>query len=156
MISARGHGIESFDGRVKEEPACKPDSVGGARASPGGHLSEGLRRPSGALALVRPTRDLERATLERSLLGLAPGGVCRAGPIARSAGELLPHRFTLTGGEPPAVCFLWPFPRVAPPGCYPAPRPVESGLSSRRRSTGTSPAPPSRGRPAGSSTSHQV
>src|SRR5207302_1480809 len=116
----------------------------------------GLRPSPGALALVRPTRRLGRAALERLLLGLAPGGVCRAGPVARSAGELLPHRFTLAGGEPPAVRFLWHCPRVAPPGCYPAPRPVESGLSSRRRSTGTSPAPPSRGRPAGSSTSHQV
>ena len=26
--------------------------------------------------------------------------------------------------------FLWPFPRVAPPGCYPAPCSVERGLSS--------------------------
>jgi len=30
------------------------------------------------------------------LFGLAPGGVCRAGAVARAAGELLPHRFTLT------------------------------------------------------------
>jgi len=30
-----------------------------------------------------------------SLLGLAPGGVCRAATVARRAGELLPHRFTL-------------------------------------------------------------
>ena len=30
------------------------------------------------------------------LFGLAPGGVCRAGPVTRIAGELLPHRFTLT------------------------------------------------------------
>jgi len=45
------------------------------------------------------------------LLGLAPDGVCRAGPVTRAAGELLPHRFTLTCGEtPPAVCSLWHFP----------------------------------------------
>src|SRR3954466_13501953 len=53
------------------------------------------------------------------LFGLAPGGVCRARPVTRPAGELLPHRFTLTsnpsqascaGAE--AVCSLWhcPYP----------------------------------------------
>ena len=31
-----------------------------------------------------------------ALLGLAPGGVYRATPVTRSAGGLLPHRFTLT------------------------------------------------------------
>jgi len=38
------------------------------------------------------------------LFGLAPGGVCRAGPVTRAAGELLPHRFTLTArrASPPA------------------------------------------------------
>ncbi len=30
------------------------------------------------------------------LFGLAPGGVCQARPVTRPAGELLPHRFTLT------------------------------------------------------------
>jgi len=43
----------------------------------------GGRGPEG---LVRPTRELPRAAVERSLLGLAPGGVCRAEPVARSAG----------------------------------------------------------------------
>ena len=37
------------------------------------------------------------------LFGLAPGGVYRARPVTRPAGELLPHRFTLT-------------PRIAPRG----------------------------------------
>ena len=31
-----------------------------------------------------------------SLFDLAPGGVCLAKPVTRPAGELLPHRFTLT------------------------------------------------------------
>ena len=31
-----------------------------------------------------------------ALLGLAPGGVCRASRVAPAAGALLPHRFTLT------------------------------------------------------------
>ena len=33
------------------------------------------------------------------LLGLAPSGVYRAGAVTRAAGELLPHRFTLTARE---------------------------------------------------------
>ena len=41
------------------------------------------------------------------LFGLAPGGVYRAGPVTRAAGELLPHRFTLTARYRAAVCFLW-------------------------------------------------
>src|SRR5206468_8964110 len=43
------------------------------------------------------------------LLGLASGGVCLATPVTRSAGALLPHRFTLTTARV-AVCFLWHFP----------------------------------------------
>jgi len=71
------------------------------RGPGGGHLS---RRASGSprraaasrfTRAVRPTRQLGRATLERCLLGLAPGGACRAGAVARAAGALLPHRFTL-------------------------------------------------------------
>jgi hypothetical protein len=75
-----------------------------------------------------------------SLLGLAPGGVCRAVAVACDAGELLPHRFTLacalSGHRRSALCCT--FRRVTPPGCYPAPCPVESGLSSvsRPRSPG--------------------
>jgi hypothetical protein len=34
-----------------------------------------------------------------SLFGLAPSGVCLARPVTRPAGELLPHRFTLTPRE---------------------------------------------------------
>lgn len=51
-----------------------------------------------------------------------------------AAGELLPHHFTLarTGylSQPLAVCFCGTFRRVTPPGRYPAPCPVELGLSS--------------------------
>ena len=43
------------------------------------------------------------------LLGLASGGVCRAIPVTRNAGALLPHRFTLTTARV-AVYFLWHFP----------------------------------------------
>jgi len=45
------------------------------------------------------------------MLGLAPDGVCLAGPVARSAGGLLHHRFTLAGsgvnhclGNTPLCC----------------------------------------------------
>src|SRR4029450_9633447 len=102
-------------------------SCPGPRAG-GDHLSERSRERPGAEALVRPTRELGRAVLERSLLGLAPGGACRAEPVTRLAGDLFPPRFTLTARA--AVCSLWRFPRVAPPGCYPAPCPAESGRSS--------------------------
>src|SRR4051812_40973315 len=66
----------------------------------------------GAVAdtLQRPTHELGRTTLERSLSGLAPGGVCLATTVARRAGGLLHHRFTLTSGGPEAVCSLWHFP----------------------------------------------
>src|SRR5205085_4494544 len=81
--------------RRAEEFACKPDPVLPRNGS-GDHLSEGLAAHRGSSrALVRPTRKLGRAVLERFLLGLAPSGVCRAGSVTRSAGELLPHRFTL-------------------------------------------------------------
>src|SRR4051812_10671726 len=49
-----------------------------------------------AARLQRPTRELGRAALERSLSDLAPGGVYLAAPVARHAGGLLHHRFTLT------------------------------------------------------------
>jgi hypothetical protein len=72
-----------------------------------------------------------------SLLGLAPDGVYLAEPVTRIAGGLLPHRFTLACSNGPegsirhrrsALCCT--IHRVAPPGCYPASCPVESGLSS--------------------------
>jgi len=69
------------------------------------------------------------------LLGLAPGGGCLAARVTTSAGGLLHHLFTITGAAwaAPAVCFsVALFRRVTPPGCYPAPCPVEPGLSSPR------------------------
>ena len=88
------------EGRA-EEPACKPDPVRPPCGGPGDHLSQRSRAASLFTSAVRPTRELGRAALERSLLGLAPGGACRAEPVARSAGELLPHRFTLTARSEP-------------------------------------------------------
>ncbi len=79
--------------------ACKPDSVRDPKA-PDGHFSG----TTVARRLVRPTRKsvTDRASPWRPcgpaapLFGLAPSGVYRARPVARPAGELLPHRFTLT------------------------------------------------------------
>ena len=44
------------------------------------------------------------------LLDLAPSGVYLAVSVARDAGALLPHLFTLTSLLRLAVCFLWHFP----------------------------------------------
>ena len=136
-----------------EEPACKPDPVPGTEV-PAAAISLGAQAVSRRAAAsrftraVRPTRQLGRAALERCLLGLAPGGACRAGAVARAAGALLPHRFTLT--PPPrkskrgAVCFLLRLREVAPAWVTPAPCPAESGLSSTARcaTAAARPAPP--------------
>ncbi len=102
-------------------------------------------RAAVADSLVRPTRELGRATLERSLFGLAPGGVCRAARVAPGAGGLLHHRFTLTAGRSRwRSAFCGTFPRVTPGGCYPPPCPMESGLSSARFLMGSATRPPGR------------
>ena len=46
--------------------------------------------------IKRPTRELERTTLNVPLFGLAPGGVYKASAVTDGTGELLPHLFTLT------------------------------------------------------------
>ena len=71
------------------------------------------------------------------LLGLAPGGVCLARLVAQPAGELLPHRFTLTArtnlrSSARRFAFCCTFPDLAAGGRYPPPCPAEPGLSSRR------------------------
>src|ERR1700741_1198035 len=72
-----------------------------------------------------------RASRIALLFGLAPGGVYRAGPVARVAGELLPHRFTLTAREGGGLVSVARIRGVPPPGRQPAPCPAEPGLSSR-------------------------
>ncbi len=69
------------------------------------------------------------------LFGLAPSGVCQAKPVTRPAGELLPHRFTLTPASRSApwrsvFCGTFPSRDQSGGGRYPPPRPTESGLSS--------------------------
>ena len=52
------------------------------------------------------------------LFGIAPGGVCLAGPRHRGRGALLPHRFTVTASRPKtlrtAVSSLWHSPSGRP------------------------------------------
>jgi len=112
------------------QTACKPGSVRATRGFPwiarDGH-SSGTRLTA---RLARPTRATRRERLRghgakwvfipcrRSpLFGLAPGGVCRAAPVARGAvrfcrtisplpAELRVDLARLTLGAR-AVCFLW-------------------------------------------------
>jgi len=72
-----------------------------------------------------------------ALLGLASGGVYRAEPVTRSAGALLPHRFTLTssrslesGRDDRRFTFCGTVPVLTNGGRYPPPCPVKPGLSS--------------------------
>ncbi len=76
-------------------------------------VSRRLKRPTRKSITDRANPWAAEIGNPAPLFGLAPGGVCRARPVARSAGELLPRRFTLTeAGRRPAsaVCFLWHFP----------------------------------------------
>ena len=126
------------------ERAYKPNSVAPTRL-PGESGRSSIwdadcsTPPAAYPGLGRATRD--GAALRRPacpMLGLAPGGVCLAGPVTRTAGGLLRHPFTLAPASPsqgmpgrPALCCTCR--RVASPGRYPAPCSTEFGLSSRRR-----------------------
>ena len=99
------------------QPACKPGSVWPRRlAAPrrGGHSSW----TRVATRLTQPTRTAGRKLprglpLVPSLFGLAPGGVCRAAPVARRAVGSYPTLSPLPRRDPKAgraVCFLWHFP----------------------------------------------
>ena len=99
-------------------------------------LSAGDGHSSGTAVtdgLKQPTRKHGRAVLDASLFGLAPGGVYLASGVTVGPGELLPHPFTLTclclrSGRRTSLCGT--FPGVTPAGRYPAPCPLEPGLSS--------------------------
>src|SRR4051812_35726918 len=108
-----------------------------------GTVGDHPSRDAVAGTLVRPTRELGRAALERSLSGLAPGGVYRAATVTRRAGGLLHHRFTLTTARRRwRSAFCGTVPRVTSGGCWPPPCPVEPGPSSKE-----SPPPRSPGQP---------
>ena len=94
--------------------------------------------PLGATSPLRssnlPGPDAGRVM--RSLFGLAPGGVCRAGLLPDSRCALTaPFHPCLIPCGPSAVSFCCTFRRLAPPRRYLAPCPVEPGLSSAPAST---------------------
>jgi hypothetical protein len=90
--------------------------------------------------LKQPTRGLERAALScpttarRPLRGFAPGGVYLATTVTgRAVGSypaVSPLPPTRVAGRRSALCCT--IRRIAPPGRYPAPCPMELGLSSRQ------------------------
>src|SRR5258708_11334460 len=107
----------------KEEPACRRGSVPALRRATAIHLgspspatSSGLPAGSGG-----PPSNACAAGLAARLLDLAPCGVYRPARATSGAGELLPHRFTLTA--PPrrrtAVCSPSHFPAAQPQSALP-------------------------------------
>ena len=105
----------------------------------------GPASPPGSSGL--PGAQTERAA-PRPCLALLRMGVAWPAPL------LVPPVVSYTTFSPwPQACargglFLWPCPRLSPPGSYPAPCPVERGLSSDCPSRG---GPRSPGRPTGQS-----
>ena len=132
MVDAGG----TVPGRGKGR-TCKPGFVPHRQRRRG---DDHFSRTPVARRLWQPTRGCGRngpfrgdLAADSPLLGLAPDGVYRAEPVTRSAGELLPHRFTLTGGFPcRRSVFCGTFPDLTAGGRYPPSRPAEPGLSSRQ------------------------
>lgn len=82
----------------KKEPACKPGSV------PIRYIPDKRRPFIWDVRYRTPLATYPEASSgplsSASLFGLAPNGVCQAGSVARTAGELLPHPFTLACAPP--------------------------------------------------------
>jgi len=99
---------------VRDEPACKPDSVTGPESPVATiHLAQPLPADSCDLpADHRAGRSTAQLT-EVSFLDLAPGGVYLATTVTCRTGGLLHRRFTLTRVKR-AVCFLWHLPAGRP------------------------------------------
>ncbi len=106
-ISIRSNGMNSvLQKRVRSGPISRvlyprPIKDGVMAISLGSRLlgpSSGLpgsRRRAGPARGINRTHEAA-GRIHCSLLDLAPGGVCLARLVAQPAGELLPHRFTLT------------------------------------------------------------
>jgi hypothetical protein len=119
------------------ERTYKPGSVTTACRNRRSRATISLERRLPAASSSRPGsgdwtgRPVPASRPDSSLLGLAPSGVYRARPVTRPAGELLPHRFTLTAGKTRRrSAFCCTFPDLTAGGRYPPQRPVEPGLSS--------------------------
>jgi hypothetical protein len=130
--------------QAADESACKPGSVGRRTTEvvcrPGDHPS----RVAVADNLLRPTRELGRAALKRSLSDLAPGGVYQAAQVTLGAGGLLHHRFTLAAGCPVAVCSLWHCPAGHPGWALPTTLPCGARTFLGEQPKGHSTRPPGR------------
>ena len=137
----------------RDELACRPGSVSAHLAvlrSATIHL--GLPLPTASCGLPADSGgppSIVRAGARLAtgaLLDLAPGGVYRAAPVARRAGGLLHHRFTLTTAAEAdvAVCSLWHCPAGHPGWVLPTTLPFGARTFLEES--------PPRGRPASSST----
>jgi len=104
--NAKEGGLISRIGRPEKTGPASRERRPKRADKPGSVESGHFSRAAVARCLKRPTRKDLRAGPARDgcpsffLRGLAPGGVCRARPVARPAGALLPHRFTLTRRRP--------------------------------------------------------
>ncbi len=116
------------DGRRQVSARNKPSSV----PLRGRIIHLGLPLPTASCGL--PGTQAERAT-PRSLFGLASGGVCQRLAVTRSPVRsyrtLSPLPVPLGGHRRSTLCCT--FRRLTTPGRYPAPCPVELGLSSGSR-----------------------
>src|SRR5690606_2570599 len=90
-VAGRGGRVGLYAGFCPRAPCG--DAVGGHPSRP--TVTGRLQRPTRRHRTGHPPAPARAAAA--ALLGLAPGGVCRATPVTRGAGGLLPHRFTLTG-----------------------------------------------------------
>ena len=129
-----------------EEPACKPDPVRPPRGGPAA-ISLGARAPRRRSPAPCGLPGSSDGPPSRSLLGLAPGGACRAGTGRPAAGELLPHRFTLTardGSRDGGLLSVALSARSPPPGSpqHPALRSPDFPRPIRRSPAAARPAPP--------------
>ena len=89
------------------------------------HLGPASPPGSSSLPGARTERAAPRPCLALLRMGVAWPAPLLAPPVVSYTTVSPWPRTRIRGG-----LFLWPCPRVSPPGCYPAPCPVERGLSS--------------------------
>ena len=122
-------------GGVSEcQAACKPGSVSARRRRRPSICDGGCPPPEATYPeAARDAPAARRSAPPPLYLVLLRAGLAQPAGLP-TAGALLPHHFTLTAPAKTgaAVCFCGAFRQVALPGSYPAPCPVEPGLSSSR------------------------